>query len=465
MSATATPADVIAGRARWCVVHGDSAEVLPSIAASSVAAVVTDPPSGIAFMGAEWDKNKGGRAQWVAWLASILGLARAATKQGGRTFVWALPRTTHWTGCAVEDAGWSIENVCVHLFGSGWPKGASQLKPASEHWYLARNGPSTPLEIDACRVGTGDDRASGGAQGTMPGPMPWGEKTGHPRPAGGRYPPNAVFSHAPSCVREGVRKVTGNTQGDTRGALGYGGGVAQPRGAIYTDPDGHETVDAWTCADGCPVAELAMQSGEGSSGGVRGGETRVDAMPIGWHGREQREHTTHGDTGTAARFFPQFPADDPSEPFNAPLFRYEAKPSRAEKNAGCDELDEAIVERCSAMAQGPLPQQTPREATPQGNHHATVKGVALMAWLIRLITKPGDVVLDPFGGSFTTGVAAMLEGRRFIGIEREERYCKIGRARLLHAAPTREHLRTIAAAPIVSRSNDYGPLFAREDSR
>ena len=147
-----SPLDVIEGRARWCVVEGDSADVLASLPPASVHALVTDPPAGIGFMGREWDKDRGGRAQWVAWLASVLGLARVAVRPGGRAFVWALPRTTHWTGCAVEDAGWAVETVVTHLFGTGWPKGASQLKPSSEHWYLARTGPSTGLNVDGCRV-------------------------------------------------------------------------------------------------------------------------------------------------------------------------------------------------------------------------------------------------------------------------------------------------------------------------
>ena len=63
---TATPADVLAGRARWCVVEGDCADVLRSLPDGCADALVSDPPSGIAFMGAEWDRDKGGRLQWVA---------------------------------------------------------------------------------------------------------------------------------------------------------------------------------------------------------------------------------------------------------------------------------------------------------------------------------------------------------------------------------------------------------------
>jgi site-specific DNA-methyltransferase (adenine-specific) len=53
-----------------------------------------------------------------------------------------------------------------------------------------------------------------------------------------------------------------------------------------------------------------------------------------------------------------------------------------------------------------------------------------MRWLVRLVTPPGGIVLDPFTGSGTTGIAAFREGFRFIGIEREPDYCEIARARI-----------------------------------
>jgi len=447
VSATATPADVLAGNARWCVVEGDCADVLRSLPDGAVDAVVSDPPSGIAFMGAEWDRNKGGRLQWAAWLAGILADARRATRDGGRALVWSLPRTSHWTGCAVEDAGWSIETTIAHLFGTGWPKGKAQTKPAQETWWLARTGRSEALSIEACRVGSGADRSSGGSQGTMPGPMSWGEKTGHPRPIGGRYPPNLVLSHAAGCVCEGVRRVgSASVQGSTRGAAGFGGWGANERSAGYADPDGTESVEAWRCVEGeCPVAELGRQSGERTSGvKVGGGYANDGAFAATRGGGLAADGTAcYGDTGTASRYFPQFPADDPDAPWSEALFRYVAKPSRAERNAGCDGLSEAPSKPYNGGAGMPgrslVDGEWTNTATPRAasaNHHPTVKPVALMRWLIRLVTKPGDVVLDPFGGSGTTGVAALLEGRRVILVEREPAFAAIARARLAAAEGT-----------------------------
>jgi site-specific DNA-methyltransferase (adenine-specific) len=465
-----TPADVIEGRARWCVVEGDSATVLRALPAASVHAVVTDPPAGIAFMGAEWDHHKGGRSQWVAWLASVLGLARVATVPGGRAIVWALPRTAHWTGCAVEDAGWAIESKLYHLFGTGWPKGRSQLKPSAEEWLLARTGPSTPLNVDGCRVGTSKavPASPSRSQGfNLPG-RETGEEDGH-NPSVGRWPPNLLLSHTSGCVREGVRRVQTDTSsgvwesGKATGATAYGKRTVVPAYG-YADPDGTELVESWRCVEGCPVAVLDAQSGEcpgmkparlvrGSTTGAGVGYGQGAPQDAGVIGR--------GDTGTASRFFPKFPADDPDAPF-----RYIAKPSRAEKNAGCEELEESTSKPYNGSAGMPgrsmvdgewVNTDAPRKSS--GNHHSTVKPIELMRWLVRLVTQPGDIVLDPFGGSGTTGVAALMEGRRVMLVEREPAYAAICRARLAHAAPTAADLTRKVAAPIAAPAADFGPLF------
>lgn len=403
--------DVLSGKKRWHVELGDSAEILRTLPAGCVGAVVTDPPAGIGFMGLEFDRNRGGRAQWVAWLAEVLGHARAATRDGGRALVWSLPRTSHWTGCAVEDAGWSIESTVTHLFGTGWPKGSSQLKPAAETWWLSRTGRSTALNIEGCRVraATADIAEMTGRSGRSTPNAVYGEGVGwngegtwEPS-SSGRYPPNAVFSHAPGCRCVGERRVDATRwgTGERRASgLGYGSPSDGAVTAGHEAPDGTECVEAWECVEGCPVRELDAQSGES----VSSDRPRFNsARPVTPSKGAEAAHVTGGfsDTGTAARFFPQFPADE------AALFGYHAKPSRAERDAGVD----------------------------GGNVHSTVKSIALMRWLVRLVTRPGDVVLDPFGGSGTTGVAALCEGRRVILVEREPRFAEIARQRCEHATP------------------------------
>jgi DNA modification methylase len=108
---------------QWEVLQGDCLEILRGLSDNSVDAMVTDPPAGISFMGKEWDKDKGGRDQWIAWMSSVMAECLRVTKPGGHALVWALPRTSHWTATAIEDAGWEIRDVVTHLQGQGFPKG------------------------------------------------------------------------------------------------------------------------------------------------------------------------------------------------------------------------------------------------------------------------------------------------------------------------------------------------------
>jgi len=130
------------------------------------------------------------------------------------------------------------------------------------------------------------------------------------------------------------------------------------------------------------------------------------------------------------------PQDDDAPPpamVASPIGRFPAnvyacpKPARSERDAGCDGLAPAVAQGADALRDGG------RTESARTNTHATVKPVRLMRWLVRLVTPPGGVVLEPFAGSGTTLVACEREGFACIGIEREPAYCDIIRARVAHA--------------------------------
>lgn len=77
-----------------------------------------------------------------------------------------------------------------------------------------------------------------------------------------------------------------------------------------------------------------------------------------------------------------------------------------------------------------LPAEYKEYFEPFSNKHCTVKPISVMSWLVRLVSKEGDVILDPFMGSGTTGVACKMLGREFIGIELNEEYFNIATARI-----------------------------------
>ena len=125
----------------------------------------------------------------------------------------------------------------------------------------------------------------------------------------------------------------------------------------------------------------------------------------------------------------------------ASRFFYCPKASRSERNAGCEGLESKVYAPSggaqSAAARGEGYDEGQgiglNRVSLRQNHHPTVKPLALMRWLVRLIAPPGGLVLDPFMGSGTTGVACMQEGREFIGVECEPEYIAIAEARISHS--------------------------------
>jgi hypothetical protein len=114
------------------LLHGDCLEQMAAMADGCVDAIVTDPPAGISFMGRHWDGDKGGRDQWIAWMRSVAAEALRVAKPGAHALVWALPRTSHWTATAWENAGWEVRDRCSHIFGSGFPKSLNVSKALAE---------------------------------------------------------------------------------------------------------------------------------------------------------------------------------------------------------------------------------------------------------------------------------------------------------------------------------------------
>ena len=258
------------------------------------------------------------------------------------------------------------------------------------------------LWIDGGRIGmtqtTTRRNGNSGAHDTYGKDPRFFERTNPP----GRWPANLVLSHLPGCRCVGERKVKGMPPGSfqrektSRGLPG--GGFGQERADMraktdlpkpgYADADGTETVPAWECEEGCPVKMLDEQSGEncGAFAPVRRGH---DGKSRGIYGdfaeKGDDGASFRADTGGASRFF------------------YCSKASRSERTCG------GTVE----------------------NRHPTVKPLALMEYLCNLTKTPtGGVVLDPFMGSGTTGMACINTGRDFIGIEQDEESFNTAKVRI-----------------------------------
>jgi DNA modification methylase len=176
---------------------------------------------------------------------------------------------------------------------------------------------------------------------------------------------------------------------------------------------------------------LARQPLESSTidnlGAFGTGALNIDATRIGearyWPAHLALSHAQDCRDGSCARGCPARLLDQEQENLSRLFFC--AKATRPEREAGCEQLPARQVQLYTGSG---------KPARVRRNTHLTVKPLELMKWLVKLVTPPGGLVLDPFTGSGSTGAAAVLEGRRFLGIEREPEYVDIACARLTHHA-------------------------------
>jgi site-specific DNA-methyltransferase (adenine-specific) len=434
---------------------GDCVEVLRTLPACSVDAIVTDPPAGIAFMGKSWDTDKGGRDAWIAWMQEVAGECLRVIKPGGHALVWALPRTSHWTGMAWESAGWEPRDKIVHLFGTGFPKSLDVSKAIDKSAGAKRS----KIRIPASEVRNPKSIENG--HGIEGGDRPWmtkakelgyHEKDGAEpvteaahqwegwgtalkpaaedwwlmrKPIEGTVAAN-VLQHGTGalnidgCRVDGSPRATGtvnpHAESGVHGILGrdkrtdrqqrYDANLPEGRWPANVITDGSEEV-----VEGFPHT---------TSGDWNGQLTGRGSEHSGAWGKQDRPFHWKGDSGSAARFF------------------YCAKASRADREEGCDNLPERSGADAVDREEGSAGTQSPRAGAGRTagtvrNHHPTVKNVELMRYLCRLITPPGGTVLDPFTGSGSTGKGAVLESFAFVGIERESDYLQIAAARIAAA--------------------------------
>jgi hypothetical protein len=163
--------------------------------------------------------------------------------------------------------------------------------------------------------------------------------------------------------------------------------------------------------DGSDEVLAGFPDEAGGGYGKRGGERQSD---YGFGGTMQQ--VGFGDSGSAARFF------------------YCAKSSQQDRNEGLEDLELLSAGTVTDRQDGSAGLNSPRAGAGRNsgsrNHHPTVKPLALMRYLVRLITPPNGLVLDPFCGSGSTGKATVFEDFRFIGIELNEDYCQLARRRI-----------------------------------
>ena len=420
------------------ILHGDCLEQMRAMEDNSVDSVVTDPPYGISFMGKKWDYDVPKVEVWEEVMRVL--------KPGGHILVACGTRTQHRMAVNIEDAGFEIRDIVAWVYGSGFPKSynigknldkylktgnaswngtgdssrgalgyaklqhkqgyrpndysnkhqnkseitedeakkykgwGTALKPAMELWTLARKPLSEKTIAETVlKWGTGGINIDESRV-----------KTDTPRPN----------------IKADRGRITGNSwQGGLDGSLcgsKSDGTTTQGRFPANLIHDGSDEV----------VREFPdTKSGNLNSGHKRGDGTGNSFMG----GGGTIKGNYGGDSGSASRFF------------------YCAKASKSERNAGLDGFEEKgkVFNGQSDKPSKDVKDVEARFNTqPTANNHPTVKPIKLMQYLVRLITPKGGIVLDPYMGSGTTGIACKKEGFEFIGIELDKDYFEIAKARI-----------------------------------
>ena len=382
------------------LIHGDCLYMMPELAQDSVDAIVTDPPYGLTgdgkggFMGKEWDGCVPGVEFWKR--------AIRVAKPGAWLLAFGGTRTYHRLACAIEDAGWEIRDCIMWVFGGGWPKSLNIAKAIDRHNGYEGNVVGT-RKVDTSMQGgnllRGVHRRNEVEQEVRelsPEASKWDGFGTCLKPA---YEPilvarkpldgtviNNVLKHGTGALNIDACRVPLPDGDNLTDGIERNEHKADTQGMGYNfvsgnRPAGVGRFPANLIHDGSPeVLELFPES-RGQQGSVTGKEPSETTRGIyGKFSGNRKKSCPRGDSGSAARFF------------------YCAKASRAERG--------------------------------EGNTHITVKPLALMRYLVTLVAPPGSVVMDPFMGSGTTGVACMQTGHGFIGIEQEKEYFEIAKKRI-----------------------------------
>jgi DNA modification methylase len=403
------------------LILGDCLEKLKELPENSVDAVITDPPYGLSFMGKKWDYDVPSQEIWEECLRVL--------KPGGYLLAFAGTRTQHRMAVRIEDAGFEIRDMIAWVYGSGFPKSLNIAKAVDklqgneredlgENDNQRLNKPKADIYKAGIRgkearltKGTSEWKGWGTALKPALEPITVARK------------PLSEKTVAENCLKWGVgginidgcrvghnepeiftNRTAPKSTGEKMGMFAENGKLASPnqsgRFPANLIHDGSDEVVS--LFPNCKATRFIRRK----AGDDVGNKVMLNSYRI--HTDEMGDYN---DNGSASRFF------------------YCAKASKSERNRGCEELEEKVSGGMAGTADQTLLTGSGNIRNNMAkNNHPTVKPIALMEYLVKLISREGATILDPFMGSGSTALAC--KDRNFIGIEKDPEYFKIAENRI-----------------------------------
>jgi DNA modification methylase len=446
------------------VLLGDCREHLKSLPDDSVDSVVTDPPSGIKFMGAEWDHFKPseeeegaeGRAELLAFqnfLVEVFKEVYRVLKPGAHGLVWSLPRTGHHTAMALERCGFEIRDKISHIQSQGYKKGMDISKEIDKYKGLTRKVVGTKLGLPGYSLSEGKGRLAfnSAVDGSLNNSERECEITEPASPEAKQW--EGWHTGLKPAVEEWIlvrKPLDGKTL--IANLLQHGvGAINIDACRVFTDWNEPDRPDSWKRSGHTAkpeAAKIAAPPGQG-----------IECHPLGrWPANVILSHSPYCKKvgNRVIKAHPQGP--DRFQKTKGGSFSKEYGNQRAleedevlplyECAPGCpvlalDQSGAVILSRYfktfdpdyeDPFYYVPKVSGSERKKDLEEedfiNNHPTVKSRRLMRYLVRLITPPGGLVLDPFAGSGTTIVACIDEGFNYLGFEQKPEYFKILEARV-----------------------------------
>lgn len=439
--------------------NDDCLHVLKNLPDNSVDSIVTDPPYGLSFMGKKWDYDVPSIEIWEECLRVL--------KPGGHLLAFSGTRTYHRMVVRIEDAGFEIRDMISWLYGQGFPKSlnvgkavdslqgnerevvehifpdgskprkianlkffdgeenkraeytkgnsewegwGTALKPSNEPIVMARKPLSEKTVAEnVLKWGTGGINIDGCRIDSKP------RSTGYKNPGSIGQFDNEWNDRYNSNIRR--QNDTSKGRFPANLILSYPEDEYDENGNLLPNPEKDEVLKGFPHTKSGTILphHVAKESENRSMSGKNYSRTGK---------------TSIGDEGSASRFF------------------YCAKTSKKDRDEGLEGFENKkfqagnysqspVCKTCNKTLNG---SNNHNDCSGEvyyrqnnniiGNHHPTVKPTPLMQYLVKLVTPPNGVCLDPFMGSGSTGKACKLEKFSFIGIEREKEYFDIAKARI-----------------------------------